>query len=89
VRAWTRSAMAFSPAGPCQAAYIPAMIASRAWAVQMLLVAFSRRMCCSRVWSAMRRARLPLASSETPMIRPGSSRVNSVLQAKYAACGPP
>ena len=32
------------------------MLASNAWAVQMLLVAFSRRICCSRVWSARRRA---------------------------------
>ncbi len=30
------------------------MLASSAWAVQMLLVALSRRMCCSRVCSAMR-----------------------------------
>ena len=31
-----------------------AMLASSTWAVQMLLVAFSRRMCCSRVCMARR-----------------------------------
>ena len=41
---------------------MPAMIASSTWAVQMLLVAFSRRMCCSRVWRARRKAGLPWAS---------------------------
>ena len=35
---------------------MPAITASRTCAVQMLLVAFSRRMCCSRVCSAMRSA---------------------------------
>ena len=38
-----------------------AITASSTWAVQMLLVAFSRRICCSRVCSAMRRARLAAA----------------------------
>ena len=35
------------------------MLASSTWAVQMLELAFSRRMCCSRVCMAMRRALLP------------------------------
>ena len=42
-----------------------AMIASSTWAVQMLLVAFSRRMCCSRVCSAMRSAGSPRESRDT------------------------
>ena len=43
---------AFSgPAGPCHTAYMPAMTASNTCAVQMFDVAFSRRMCCSRVCS--------------------------------------
>jgi hypothetical protein len=48
-----------SPSGPCHTAYMPAMTASRTCAVQMLLVAFSRRMCCSRVCSARRSAGRP------------------------------
>ena len=44
-----RSAMRRRPSGPCQLAYRPAMFASSTWAVQMFEVAFSRRMCCSRV----------------------------------------
>jgi hypothetical protein len=38
----------------------------------MFELAFSRRMCCSRVCSAMRSARLPRASIETPMMRPAT-----------------
>ena len=65
------------------------MLASSTCAVQMLLVAFSRRMCCSRVWSAMRNAGRPCASTETPMIRPGAERLQAPRVAKKAACGPP
>jgi hypothetical protein len=43
-----------------------------ACAVQMLLVAFSRRMCCSLVCSERRRAGRPALSTETPTRRPGS-----------------
>ena len=55
----------------------------------MFELAFSRRICCSRVCSAMRRAVLPCASTDTPMIRPGAERLSLSLNAKYAACGPP
>ncbi len=50
------------------------MFARSAWAVQMLLVAFSRRMCCSRVCIAILRAVLPLLSLLTPITRPGIER---------------
>ena len=53
-----------------------AITAGRTCAVQMLLVAFSRRMCCSRVWMARRQAGLPWTSLETPTMRreePGRS----------------
>ena len=53
-RRCTRRAIARSPSGPWYTAYIPATTARSTWAVQMLEVAFSRRMCCSRVWSASR-----------------------------------
>ena len=65
------------------------MTASRTCAVQMLLVAFSRRMCCSRVWRAMRNAGWPCRSTEIPMMRPGVERRNASRVAKNAACGPP
>src|ERR1043166_5926765 len=41
------------------------MLAKSACAVQMLLVALSRRMCCSRVCSAMRSAGRPAAARDT------------------------
>ncbi len=44
----------------------------------MLLVAFSRRMCCSRVCSARRSAGRPAASTDTPTRRPGSERLCGV-----------
>ena len=47
-----RCAIPRSPSGPWYTAYMLAMTASSTWAVQMLLVAFSRRMCCSRVCRA-------------------------------------
>ena len=57
--------------------------------MQMLLVAFSRRMCCSRVCSASRNAGRPSASTDTPTSRPGSVRLCSSRLARNAACGPP
>ena len=65
----TRCAISRRPSGPWYTAYMPAMFASSTCAVQMLLVAFSRRMCCSRVCSASRSARATLASR--PTRRPG------------------
>ena len=66
--------MRVSPSGPCHTAYMPAMLASSTCAVQMLLVAFSRRMCCSRVCRARRSAGRPAVSVLTPTRRPGSAR---------------
>ena len=65
------------------------MLLSKACAVQILLVAFSRLMCCSLVCSAILKQRFPCASTLTPMIRPGMVRLNSSFVAKKAACGPP
>ena len=58
-----------------------ASTASRTCAVQMLLVAFSRRMCCSRVCKAKRYAGRPSASTLTPTNRPGSERSRPDLTA--------
>src|SRR5947207_1494371 len=55
------------------------MTARRTWAVQMLLVALSRRICCSRVCKARRYARRPSASYETPTRRPGMWRFRACL----------
>ena len=69
--------------------YIPDMTANNTWAVQMFDVARSRRICCSRVWSAIRRAGLPWVSFESPMTRPGIFLSKILRVAKKAACGPP
>src|SRR6266478_507586 len=45
-----------------------------AWLVQMLLVAFSRRMCCSRACSVSVYARRPRWSTLMPTSRPGRRR---------------
>jgi len=55
----------------------------------MLLVAFSRRMCCSRVCNAKRNAGRPAWSVLTPTKRPGSVRAIDSVVAMYAAWGPP
>ena len=44
--------------------------------VQMFEVAFSRRMCCSRVESVSTKPRLPSASTVSPQSRPGICRTN-------------
>ena len=44
--------------------------------VQMLEVALSRRMCCSRVESVSTKPRLPSASAVMPQSRPGIWRMN-------------
>jgi hypothetical protein len=85
----TRVAIARSPSGPWYTAYIEAITASSTCAVQMLLVAFSRRMCCSRVCKASRYAGAPAASFDTPTSRPGSDRASPSRTAMNAACGPP
>src|ERR1022692_154976 len=53
-----------------------AIKAISAWLVQMLDVAFSRRMCCSRVASVRQNARLPCVSVVSPTSRPGIWRAN-------------
>ena len=88
-RSCTRSAIARSPSGPCHAAYIPAITARSTCAVQMFEVAFSRRMCCSRVCRVRRYAGFPSASTETPTSRPGRARLYASRVDKNAACGPP
>jgi hypothetical protein len=55
----------------------------------MLDVALSRLMCCSRVCIAIRSAGSPLASIDTPMMRPGIRRLYSSWHAMNAAWGPP
>ncbi len=81
--------MRVRPAGPWYTAYMLAITASRTCAVQMFDVAFSRRMCCSRVCSVRRYAGLPCESTDTPTSRPGIERLNASLQLMKAACGPP
>src|ERR1700730_2690363 len=56
------------------ATWMVAMSAQRATLVQMLEVAFSRRMCCSRVWSVSTKPRLPSRSTVAPTSRPGIRR---------------
>ena len=55
----------------------------------MFELAFSRRICCSRVCIAIRSAALPRRSFDTPIIRPGIERLYASRVAKKAACGPP
>ena len=59
------------------------------WFVQMLEVAFSRRMCCSRVESVRQKARRPSASRVWPTRRPGIWRWCSDRQAMKPRRGPP
>ena len=55
--------------------------------VQMLEVAFSRRMCCSRVESVSTKPRLPSASTVMPQSRPGIWRMYFCLRGEEADIG--
>jgi len=55
----------------------------------MLLVAFSRLMCCSRVCSANRSAGRPASSTELPPCDRAPGRLNSSRVAEEPAWGPP
>ncbi len=59
------------------------------WFVQMFDVAFSRRMCCSRVESVRQKAVLPSASVVRPTRRPGICRFIASRQARNPTRGPP
>ena len=65
------------------------MLASKAWAVHMLLVALSFLICYSLVYKVILNAWLPCASLLTPMILPGIFLMYLLLVAKYPGCGPP
>src|SRR5436309_934736 len=55
----------------------------------MLWVAFSRRMCCSRVCSVRTKPRLPSTSTVSPAMRPGMRRMYLSSAAKNPNDGPP
>ena len=65
------------------------MTANKTCAVQILLVALPRLMCCSLVCSAKRYAALPAESTLTPTNLPGSDLDNSSDTDIKPACGPP
>ena len=60
-----------------------------ACAVQMFEVAFSRRMCCSRVCSVSTKPRRPSTSTVSPAMRPGIRRRYASVAAKKPNDGPP
>ncbi len=66
-----------------------AMSATSAWLVQMLEVAFSRRMCCSRVESVSTKPRRPCLSFVSPTRRPGIWRTYFSFAAITPQKGPP
>ena len=63
--------------------------AQRPELVQMLLVAFSRRICCSRVDRVSTKPRRPSASTVSPTSRPGIWRTNFSRVANRPRYGPP
>src|SRR5882762_8599170 len=69
--AWLSSARRVKPASPRSVRCTVKASAQSPALVQMLEVAFSRRMCCSRVDSVRTKPRLPSASTVSPTRRPG------------------
>src|SRR6185503_13643524 len=73
--AWLSSARRLKPASPSRVRCTVKASAQRPALVQMLEVAFSRRICCSRVESVSTKPRLPSASTVSPHRRPGIWRM--------------
>src|SRR6185312_3809734 len=80
--AWLSSARRVKPASPRSAMWMVKASAHSPEFVQMLLVAFSRRMCCSRVDSVSTQPRRPSTSTVWPARRPGIWRTNFSRVAK-------
>src|SRR6185312_15322369 len=87
--AWLISAKRVKPASPKSAIWMVKASAHSPELVQMLLVAFSRRICCSRVDSVSTQPRRPSTSTVWPARRPGIWRTNFSRVAKSPTCGPP
>ncbi len=68
--------------------YMAAARAQRLWLVQMLDVAFSRRMCCSRVARVRTKPLLPSTSTPCPTSRPGMLRMYAFLRGEHAQSRP-
>jgi hypothetical protein len=81
-RAWLIRASCERPVPPRSVMCMVKASAQSPELVQMLLVAFSRRMCCSRVDSVSTKPRWPAASTVSPQRRPGIWRVSASRQAK-------
>ena len=77
------------PSAPTTPTYAADTTAISVSFVQMLLIARSRRMCCSRVWRVMQNARRPSTSRVSPITRPGIFRTSSSRHAKIPMRGPP
>ena len=63
--------------------------AHKVWLVQIFEVAFSRRICCSRVAKVKTNPRRPSLSTVSPTSLPGRLRTNFFWQAKKPKAGPP
>ncbi len=79
---WKFSSESFLRFFPRLTRYTAAARAHRASLEQILEVARSRRMCCSRVWSVRTNARFPSLSTVAPASRPGIFRRNFLVLAK-------
>src|SRR5205823_604923 len=87
--AWLSSASRRKPASPSRVRWTVKASAHRPALVQMLEVAFSRRICCSRVLSVSTKPRLPSASTVSPTSRPGIWRTYLSRVANRPTYGPP
>src|SRR6185312_6868367 len=87
--AWLRRASRVSPSSPSSDRWMVKAKVQRPLLVQMLLVAFSRRICCSRVESVSTKPRRPSTSRVSPTTRPGIWRTNFSRTANRPRCGPP
>ena len=67
--------------------YTAAARAFSDWFVQMFEVAFSRRMCCSRVLSVNTYPRVPALSTVSPAIRPLDLRIVLPAEREEAEVG--
>ncbi len=85
--AWLIRASRRRPASPSSVMWMVKASTQRPELVQMFDVAFSRRMCCSRVDSVSTKPRRPSASTVSPQSRPGIWRTNFCARGEEADIG--
>ena len=78
-----KAKLSLNPLSPLANRLAPARLARKAWLEQTLEVAFSFRMCCSRVERTMTKQSRPFISLPLPINRPGVCLISRLFFSLY------